>query len=109
MRPKVALSTAWAERLGFSDKDLCGLFDIDLASAREAREFHFCPHCGLEAEDSNFNFYVYEPSRLPEESLGVEYVGCLCGTTYYRGFRNVRHHRTLEDLEQEPPAPNSSP
>jgi hypothetical protein len=93
MRPKVTLSTAWAEKLGFSDEEICKLFDIDPASAVPTDEtVRFgCPKCGNSEDDSDFIFYSYAPSDLPTSYSGRQYVGCVCGTTYVLGFRAEQH------------------
>ena len=85
MRPKFTVSTAWAEKVGFSDEDFCQTFDIDLESA-EASDGR-CPKCKKSSEDSNFNFYVWHPSDSPVKAEGIQYVRCLCGTMYYFGWK----------------------
>ena len=87
MHPKITLSTAWAEKLGFSDEDICKLFDIDPSSALVTKTDEFaCPKCGNSSEDSNFVFYVYLPSDSPTICSGLQYAGCVCGSTYVGRF-----------------------
>jgi hypothetical protein len=94
---KVILSTAWAERRGHSDEDLDNLFGLRLAEARDCSEAHACPKCGSEQEDSNYQFFVYEPRVEVDETSGIRYVGCVCGTVYRSGFRNTRTRFTFDE------------
>lgn len=100
MEHKVILSTAWAERLQFTDRDLTELFDIELDQARPCSENRNCPQCGNEPDDSNYQFFKYDPVTAPNEYSGLQYVGCLCGVVYLVTFRNLRFYAPLDAGEE---------
>jgi hypothetical protein len=100
MEPKVILSTAWAERLKFSEQELAQLFDIDLDSAVPANDGMNCPRCGNTADDSNYQFFKYRPITTPDNVEGMKYVGCVCGTVYVFGFKTTRGYISPE-MEQQ--------
>jgi hypothetical protein len=70
VKDKVILSTGWAERWGYSDKDLDKLLGLRLAEARDcSSDTHNCPQCGNGPEDSNYQFFVHEPRVVGAELL----------------------------------------
>src|SRR5262245_25012310 len=87
MEIKLILSTAWAERLKFSDKDFAQLFDLGLDRARPANDSFRCPTCDNDPRDNNFEFFDYLPFRSPDVAEGKRFVGCVCETVYYLGTR----------------------
>ena len=92
METKVILSAAWAAQLKFSDKDLISLFDVDLQAAQSCNERFACPRCENDPEDSYYQFFVYDPITSPDTKTGTRYIGCVCGTVYCLGFKDVRQH-----------------
>jgi hypothetical protein len=74
--------------LGLDHKDFDGLFDLKLANARDCSDSHGCPQCGNQPEDSNYEFFVFAPQQKVDETGGIRYVGCVCGTVYRLGFRS---------------------
>lgn len=101
MLPKVVLSTAWVERIGFSDQDICQLFDIKVVSAVPANDSFQCPNCQNSPDDSYFTFYVYSPLSSPNQFTALKYIGCVCGTTYHFCVRSVQTF--FFDQESMPP------